>query len=117
MLEQTGMTDRATQDARQLSYGWQKTLTLAIGLAAQPKLLMLDEPITGIAPTRVEAIGELIRAANRGGTTICLIEHNVNLIMGLCDRIVALNFGRKMADGSPDEVAHDPDVVQAYLGR
>ena len=50
------------------------------------------------------------------GTTICLIEHNVNLIMGLCDRIVALNFGRKMADGSPDEVAHDPDVVQAYLG-
>ena len=78
--------------------------------------LLLDEPITGIAPTRVDAIGELIRDANEQGTTICLIEHNVNLIMGLCDRIVALNFGRKMADGSPDEVAHDPDVVQAYLG-
>ena len=116
VLELAGMTDRRDQYARQLSYGWQKTLTLAIGLAAQPKLLLLDEPITGIAPTRVDAIGDLIRDANEQGTTICLIEHNVNLIMGLCDRIVALNFGRKMADGSPDEVAHDPDVVQAYLG-
>ena len=116
VLELVGMSDRRDQYARQLSYGWQKTLTLAIGLATQPKLLLLDEPITGIAPTRVDAIGELIRDANEQGTTICLIEHNVNLIMGLCDRIVALNFGRKMADGSPDEVAHDPDVVQAYLG-
>ena len=116
VLEHLGMTDRRDQYARQLSYGWQKTLTLAIGLATQPKLLLLDEPITGIAPTRVDAIGDLIRDANEQGTTICLIEHNVNLIMGLCDRIVALNFGRKMADGSPDEVAHDPDVVQAYLG-
>ena len=117
VLELAGMTDRRDQYARELSYGWQKTLTLAIGLATQPKLLLLDEPITGIAPARVDAIGKLIRDANEQGTTICLIEHNVNLIMGLCDRIVALNFGRKMADGSPDEVAHDPDVVQAYLGR
>ena len=93
-----------------------RTLTLAIGLATQPKLLLLDEPITGIAPVRVEAIGDLIRDANEKGATICLIEHNVNLLMGLCDRIVALNFGQKMADGRPEEVAHDPDVVQAYLG-
>lgn len=116
VLELAGMTDRRDQYARELSYGWQKTLTLAIGLATQPKLLLLDEPITGIAPARVEAIGELIRDASEKGTTICLIEHNVNLLMGLCDRIFALNFGQKMADGPPDEVAHDPDVVQAYLG-
>ena len=116
VLELAGMTDRRDQYARQLSYGWQKTLTLAIGLATQPTLLLLDEPITGIAPARVEAIGELIRDANEKGVTICLIEHNVSLMMGLCDRIVALNFGQKMADGRPDEVAHDPNVVQAYLG-
>ena len=116
VLELAGMTDRRDQYARQLSYGWQKTLTLAIGLATQPTLLLLDEPITGIAPVRVEAIGELIRNANEKGVTICLIEHNVSLMMGLCDRIVALNFGQKMADGRPDEVAHDPNVVQAYLG-
>ena len=116
VLELAGMSERRDQYARQLSYGWQKTLTLAIGLATQPKLLLLDEPITGIAPTRVEAIGKLIRDANENGVTICLIEHNVNLLMSLCDRIVALNFGQMMADGLPDEVAHNPNVVQAYLG-
>ena len=116
VLELAGMSERRDQYARQLSYGWQKTLTLAIGLATQPKLLLLDEPITGIAPTRVEAIGKLIRDANENGVTICLIEHNVNLLMSLCDRIVALNFGQMMADGLPDEGAHNPNVVQAYLG-
>ena len=116
VLELAGMSERRDQYARQLSYGWQKTLTLAIGLATQPKLLLLDAPITGIAPTRVEAIGKLIRDANENGVTICLIEHNVNLLMSLCDRIVALNFGQMMADGLPDEVAHNPNVVQAYLG-
>lgn len=116
ILELVGMSDREDQFALELSYGWQKTLTIAIGIAADAKLLMLDEPITGIAPNRVEAIAELIRIANRQGTTICLIEHNVALIMSLCDRIVALNFGQKMADGLPEEVAHNKDVVQAYLG-
>ena len=109
------MSDCRDQYARQLSYGWQKTLTLAIGLATQPKLLLFDEPITGIAPTRVEAIGKLIRDANEKGVTICLIEHNVNLLMSLCDRIVALNFGQMMADGLPDEVATTRKWFTAYL--
>lgn len=116
ILELVGMNSRKDQFAMELSYGWQKTLTIAIGIAADAKLLMLDEPITGIAPDRVDAIAELIRIANRKGTTICLIEHNVAMIMDLCDRIVALNFGQKMADGVPEEVAHNEDVVQAYLG-
>ena len=110
------LLDKYGRRVHQLSGGERQRVALARALVKQPKLLLLDEPITGIAPTRVDAIGDLIRDANEQGTTICLIEHNVNLIMGLCDRIVALNFGRKMADGSPDEVAHDPDVVQAYLG-
>ncbi len=116
LLKLVGMDSRRNQLAQELSYGWQKTLTIAIGIAAEAKLLMLDEPITGIAPDRVGAIAELIRIANRQGTTICMIEHNVALLMDLCDRIVALNFGQKMADGLPEEVAHNKDVVKAYLG-
>ena len=111
------MGSRRDQFALELSYGWQKTLTIAIGIAAEAKLLMLDEPITGIAPDRVGAHAELIRIANKQGTTVCLIEHNVALIMDLCDRIVAMNFGQKMADGLQEVVAHNEDVVQAYFGE
>lgn len=116
VLEATGMADRSDQLAGQLSYGWQKTLTLAIGLATRPNLLLLDEPLTGISPSRIDAIGSLIRSARESGTTICLIEHNVNLLMGLCDRIVALNFGQKMADGKPEDVTRDQVVIESYLG-
>lgn len=116
ILERTGLTDRRDQLAAQLSYGWQKTLTLAIGLAANPKLLLLDEPLTGISPSRSEAITSLVRGARDSGATICIIEHNVNLLVNLCDRIVALNYGRKMADGPPGEVTRDKNVIEAYLG-
>ena len=116
VLEATGMADRRDQLAGQLSYGWQKTLTLAIGLATRPNLLLLDEPLTGISPSRINAIGGLILSARESGTTICLIEHNVNLLMGLCDRIVALNFGQKMADGKPEDVTRDQVVIESYLG-
>ena len=116
VLEAAGMSDRRNQLAGQLSYGWQKTLTLAIGIASQPKLLLLDEPLTGISPTRIEAIAGLVNRARDNGTTVCLIEHNVNLLMDLCDRIVALNFGQKMADGAPDEVTRDKIVIESYLG-
>ena len=115
-LETTGMADRRDQLAGQLSYDWQKTLTLAIGLATRSNLLLLDESLTGISPSRVDAIGSLIRAARDSGTTVCLIEHNVNLLMGLCDRIVALNFGQKMADGKPKDVTRARVVIESYLG-
>ena len=116
ILEEAGMGDRRDQMASDLSYGWQKTLTLAIGIAANPRLLLLDEPLTGISPTRIEAIASLIRRARDAGTTICVIEHNVNLLMDLCDRIVALNAGRKMADGEPQEVTRNQTVIESYLG-
>ncbi len=117
ILEFVGMLDRKEQLAAELSYGWQKTLTLAIGVAADPALLLLDEPLTGISPSRVDAIAALIKMASKRGVTVCMIEHNVRLIMDLCNRIVALNFGEKIADGPPEEVAHNEDVVEAYLGR
>ncbi len=116
ILEEAGMRDRRDQMASELSYGWQKTLTLAIGIAANPRLLLLDEPLTGISPTRIDAIASLIRRARDSGVTICVIEHNVNLLMDLCDRIVALNAGRKMADGKPEAVTRNPIVIESYLG-
>jgi branched-chain amino acid transport system ATP-binding protein len=116
VLEATGMADRRDQLAGELSYGWQKTLTLAIGLASKPHLLLLDEPLTGISPSRVEAIAGLVNAARDGGMTVCLIEHNVNLLMDLCDRIVALNFGQKMAEGKPEDVTQDKVVIESYIG-
>jgi len=104
------------QAAETTSHGWQRTLSIATGLASRPSLLLLDEPVTGLSPERVTAIMSLIARVREQGTTIVIIEHNMRAIFGTCDRLVVLNYGNKIAEGSPPEIRENKDVIAAYLG-
>ena len=116
ILEFVGMEHLKEQEARTLSHGYQRTLSLAIGLATRPLLLLLDEPVTALSPERVSYILGLIRRMREEGTTVVIIEHNMRVIFDICDRIVVLNAGRKIADGSPGEIRENKEVIAAYLG-
>jgi ABC-type branched-subunit amino acid transport system ATPase component len=99
-----------------LPYGDQRRLEIARALALQPRLLILDEPAAGMNPSEKQGIRELIERLNKDGLTILLIDHDMQLVMGVCDRVAVLNFGRKIADGTPEEVSTDAAVIKAYLG-
>jgi len=115
LLEFTGIHAKSDDPAGTLSYGQQKLLNIACCLASGADLLLLDEPVAGIAPSMVEQILGIIRSLPEQGKSVILIEHNLDAVMQVCDRVIFMDAGRKVSEGTPEEVRNDPKVIEAYI--
>lgn len=116
VLEFFGLADRRHELASELAHGHQRALGMAVAMAANPTLMLLDEPFTGMNPEETQRMMELTFKLRDSGVTILIVEHDMHAIMGLCDRITVMSFGRLLAEGGPEEIRQNPQVIEAYLG-
>jgi len=116
LMRFTGLENQIDQHPSEMSYGALKRLEIARALAAEPELLFLDEPAAGLNANETHAIGALIREVAASGVTVVLVEHDMKLVMDVSDDVLVLNYGRKLAQGTPHAIQNDPEVISAYLG-